>query len=385
MGPLAGVRVVDLTHVLNGPFSTMLLAHLGAEVIKIEQREGDRFRKSWMPIGADHDAYESLVVNANKKCITLNLKDERGKQLLRELVKRSDVVVENFSLGVLDRLGLGYEALREINPRLIYASSTGYGEDGPYRDMRANATIVMAMTGWTDAAWTNAGVAGGKVQGIGDEAAGVSLALGICAALFARERTGQGQKIQVSMQEALLGFMVANFHTLFERQPVASTPKRCADGYVTFHLPHIPDKLWARFAAGMGHPELIDDPRFATQAARRAHFDELEEIVAEWVRTTTRDELWKVFREVQISGAPIRSLAEVLEDEHLRARDAFVPVEHPQAGTLTMLAPWIRFSETPAELHHAGPAIGEHNRAVYGELLGLDETELAELTGAGVI
>lgn len=385
MGPLEGVRVVDLSHVLNGPFSTMLLAHLGAEVIKIEPRSGDRFRHSWMPVDADHDGYEFLVVNANKKCVTLDLKHERGKALLTGLIQKSDVVVENFSLGVMDRLGFGYDALKAINPRIIYASSTGYGDTGPYKHMRANATIVMAMAGWSDAAWKNAGVEGGKVQGIGDEAAGVSLALGVCAALFSRERTGRGQKIQVSMQEAQLGFMVANFHTLFENQPVASTPKRCADGYVTFHLPHIPDKLWARFAQGMGHPELIDDPRFATQAARRANFHALEDVVAEWVRTTTRADLWKVFRDVQISGGPIRPLADVLEDEHLREREAFVKVDHAQAGELTMLAPWIRFSETPAELHHAGAAVGEHNREVYGGLLGLSDAELAALEREGVV
>jgi len=385
MGPLAGVRVVDLTHVLNGPFSTMLLAHMGAEVIKIEPKSGDRFRYAWMPVDADHAGYEFLVVNANKKGITLNLKDERGKALFRELATRADVVVENFSVGVMERLGLGYDALRELNPRLIYASSTGYGEDGPYRHMRANASIITGMTGWTEHGWHEAGAAGGRVPGIGDEAAGVSMALGICAALFARERTGIGQKIHVAMAEAHLGFMVSRFHTHFEGREVGSLPKRCADGYVTFHLPHIPDKLWAQFVSAMGHPEAIDDPRFVTQRDRQQNFKAMEEEVGVWVRAMTRAELWKVFQACRISGAPIRSLAEVFEDEHFRERGTFVQVEDAAAGDLTMLAPWIHFSATPAEIERAGPAIGEHNHDVYGGLLGHAAAELEELEGAGVI
>ena len=385
MGPLAGVRVIDLTHVLNGPFATMLLAHMGAEVIKIEPRSGDRFRYAWMPVDADHSGYEFLVVNANKKGVTLNLKDERGKALFRSLVERADVVVENFSVGVMDRLGLGYEALRKIKPDLIYASSTGYGESGPYRNMRANASIVTGMTGWSDNAWKEAGAEGGRVPAIGDEAAGMSMALGICAALFARERTGEGQKIHVAMMEAHLGFMVSAFHTLFEGRQVGSMPKRCADGYVTFHLPHIPDKLWGQFVTAMGHPEMIEDPRFATHRARQENFQAMEATVGEWVRAKTRAELWTVFRAVGISGAPIRPLADVFEDEHFRERETFVKVVDPQAGELTMLAPWIHFSETPAHLERTGPAIGQHNRDVYGGLLGLDAAELDELEQTGVI
>lgn len=385
MGPLAGVRVIDLTHVLNGPFSTMLLAHMGAEVIKIEPRAGDKFRYAWMPVDADHAGYEFSVVNANKKGITLNLKEERGKELFRDLVKQADVVVENFSLGVMDRLGLGYDALKAINPRLIYAASTGYGDHGPYKHMRANASIITGMTGWSDHAWQEAGVEGGRVPAIGDEAAGVSMALGICAALFARERSGEGQKIHVAMVEAHLGFMVSRFHTHFEGREVGSRPKQCADGYVTFHLPHIPDKLWGRFVTGMGHPEMIDDPRFATQRARQQNFLEMERVVGEWVRAKTRTELWKVFLDVGISGGPIRPLSDVFEDEHFRERKSFVKVEDPEAGELTMLAPWIHFGKTPAKLESAGPAIGEHNREVFGGLLGLDGPALDELEKTGVI
>jgi crotonobetainyl-CoA:carnitine CoA-transferase CaiB-like acyl-CoA transferase len=384
-GALDGVRVVDLTHVLNGPFATMLLAHMGAEVLKIEYGEGDRFRHAWMPLDASHDGYEFLVVNTNKKGITLNLKHERGREIFLDLVRRSDVVVENFSVGVMDRLGLGYPVLREVNPGIVYASSKGYGEDGPNAQLRANAQTIMGATGWTDVSWSFSGRKGTMPQGIGDEAAGVSMALGVVAALYARQQTGKGQKIEVSMQEALLGFMVSNFHTLFEGQAVGAPAKKCADGYVAFHLPDMADDLWARFATELGHPEAIDQDRFATVTARREHYAEWDELVSTWVASATRDELARVFRVTGISAAPVVSLAEAVEDEHLRDRRAFVPVEDRRAGTVTMLAPWIRFGATPASITTSAPEIGEHNDEVYGELLGIDDAELERLRAEGVI
>jgi crotonobetainyl-CoA:carnitine CoA-transferase CaiB-like acyl-CoA transferase len=384
-GPLDGVRVLDLTHVLNGPFSTMLLAHMGAEVLKLEYGEGDRFRHAWMPLDATHDGYEFLVVNANKKGFTLNLKLERGKQLFLELVRRSDVVVENFSLGVMERLGLSYDRLREVNARIIYASSKGYGESGPAAQMRANAQTIMATSGWTNATWEFSGARGTVPQGIGDEAAGVSLALGVVAALYARERTGEGQRIEVSMQEAMLGFMVSNFHTLFERQAVGAAAKRCADGYVAFHLPDMSDELWGSFATALGHREALDDPAFASAQARRENYAQWEALVSSWVASKTRDELDAACRLTGISAASVRSLAEVIDDDHLRERGAFVDVEDPLAGTVTMLAPWIRFSETPAAIRRSAPAIGEHNNVVYGDLLGLGDDELEQLRASGVI
>src|SRR5581483_2140325 len=156
-GPLLGVRVLDLTHVLNGPFCTMLLAHMGADVLKLEYGGGDRFRHAWMPIDADHDGYEFLAVNANKRGFTLNLKHERGRALFLELVERSDVVVENFSVGVMDLLGLSYEELRAVNPGIVYAASRGFGDSGPHAVRRANAQTIMASTGWTNATWEFSG------------------------------------------------------------------------------------------------------------------------------------------------------------------------------------------------------------------------------------
>jgi crotonobetainyl-CoA:carnitine CoA-transferase CaiB-like acyl-CoA transferase len=386
-GPLTGTRILDLTHVLNGPFGTMLLAHMGAEVLKVEHGAGDHFRHSWMPDGVTRDGYEFIWVNSNKKSITLNLKHEQGKEIFRRLVAKCDVVVENFTVGVMDRLGLGYEALREINPRIIYACSRGYGESGPYANIRAYAGTIMAMSGWQDVAQTAAGHPGMKVVGIGDEAAGVSTALGVCAALYAREQTGRGQRIEISMQEAMMGFMISQFHTFFEGVKIGSAPKACADGYYAYRAPEAEasDRLWRQLLEAIGGPELAHDAAYATADLRRENYDSLEKIVSEWVRTHTRKEIWQVFGALGLATGPVLSLSDVLDDPHLRERGAFVKMPHPDAGEVTMVAPWIRFSETPAALTSPAPAVGQHNQEVFGDLLGLDAAQIADLAKAGAI
>lgn len=384
-GPLSGVRVLDLTHVLNGPFATMLLAHMGAEVLKVEHGAGDRYRHSWMPPDAGRDGYEFLAVNANKKCITLNMKHPEGRKIFERLLAQSDVLVENFSAGVMDRLGLSYDEIRKINPRVIYASARGFGDSGPYARMRAFAPTVMASAGWVDATWRASGRPGTRVLGIGDEATGISLALGICAALFSRERTGEGTRIEISMQEAMLGFMVSTLHTLFEGQPVGGRYFECADGHVSFHLPDMPDELWGNLTSSLGDPGAATDPRFETTATRRRNFPQVQEKVAELVRDKTRAQLWEIFKEYRLASCPVLSIGEVVEDEHIKARGAFTEVEHPQAGKLKLLRPWIRFSEMPTSIDHAGPAIGEHNAEVYKDLLGLDDEDLRALKEAGAI
>ncbi|GAA3676784.1 CoA transferase [Arthrobacter ginkgonis] len=385
-GPLNGVRILDLSHVLNGPFATMLLAHMGAEVIKVEQEGSpDRFRHAWMPVDADHDGYEFLAVNANKKTVTLNLKSERGREMFIDLVKQSDVVVENFSTGVMDRLGLGYEALREHNPRLIYGSSKGYGETGPHAGFRSYATVAMAASGWANAAWGLSKSPGTQVQGPGDEAAGVSLAVGLLAALYHRSVTGTGQKIEISMQEALMGFMVANFHEHFEGQGPAGAYMEAKDGHVAFHVPDLNDEMFTRFATVLGHPEALEDERMADVRARRANLAYVQRTTAGWMKEFTPKELFSMLTAQSLPIGPVYTIDDVLEDKHLQARDVFVDVEHAEAGDLTLLAPWIRFSETPSRISHAGPAVGEYNYEVYGKLLGLGAEDVDALRAEGVI
>jgi len=385
-GPLEGVRILDLTHLLNGPFCTVLLAHMGAEVLKIEHGAGDSFRRAWIPPDENRDGYEFIRVNTNKKGISLNLKTVRGKEMFCRLVEQSDVVAENFSVGVMDRLGLGCETLRAINPRLIYACSRGYGDSGPYAHVRSNAGTNMAMTGWQYAAQDLAGrPEGAKVLGVGDEAGGVSLALGICAALYQREKTGTGQKIEVSMQEALLGFMVSTFHSLYEGQRVGGPPAQCSDGHYMFRLADVSDDQMVKLCEAIGRPELAADPRYATSEARRRHLAELDEIVSAWVRNQTRQELWEKLYPLGILSAPVLSLAEVVQDRHLAARKAFAHFQHDGVGEVEVMAPWIRFSEAPCEVSSPPPKVGQHHREVYGQLLGLGDEDLEALRSDGVI
>jgi crotonobetainyl-CoA:carnitine CoA-transferase CaiB-like acyl-CoA transferase len=384
-GALQDLRVIDFTHALNGPFCTMLLGHLGAEIIKIEPPSGDRFRRSWMPRGAKKDAYEFLWINVNKKSVVLNLKNERGVELARQLITRADVLVENFQKGTMERFGLDYDSLKTLNPRLIYACSRGYGESGPYAAYGNTAQSNNSMTGWTHTSWGYSGAPGKKALGIGDEAAGVSMCVGILAALHARERTGEGQRIVVSMQEAVLGFMISSMHEYFTGIEVGNLPIQVADGFFTLRVPDISDQVWSKLAHLMDREDVVRDPRFLTAEARRQNQAELEEIIKAWAREKTRQELWDSLRDLDYFGAPVLSTREVLEDPHIKVRQAFIERDHPTAGPTTLLAPWIHLSKTPASIRDDAPSIGQHTHEVLGGLLGLSKVELGDLRAQGVI
>jgi crotonobetainyl-CoA:carnitine CoA-transferase CaiB-like acyl-CoA transferase len=384
-GALDDIRVIDFTHALNGPFCTMMLGHMGAEIIKIEPPAGDGFRRSWMPPGAKVDAYEFLWVSVNKKSVVLNLKTERGVELARELIARADVVVENYHTGQMEKFGLGYEALKAINPRLIYACSRGFGESGPYKDYGSTAHTNNSMTGWTHTGWNYSRAPGTKAIGIGDEAAGVSMVCGILAALHARERTGEGQRIVVSMQEALLGFMISEFHEHFSGIEVGNYPVPVADGYFTLRIPDLSDSGWVKLTRLMERDDLTDDPRFTSAQARRQNRSELQEQIKTWARGKTRQELWDGLRKIDYFGAPVLSMGEVMEDPHIKERQAFIERNHPTAGPTKLLAPWIHMSRTPASIRTDSPALGEHTDAVLSGILGLNAADLADLRTQGVV
>ena len=384
-GALQDLRVIDFTHALAGPFCVMLLGHLGADIIKVEPPNGDEFRRMWMQPGATTDAYESLWINVNKKSIVLNLKTARGVDLARRLIAQADILVENYQKGVMERFGLDYDSIKSLNPRLIYACSRGYGESGPYANYGNTAASNNSIAGWLDNAWKNNGAVGSKTLGIGDEAAGVSIALGILAALHARERTGEGQKVEVSMQEAVLGFMTSSLHEHFTGNRVGNSPMKVADGYFTLRVPDMNDEVWTQAAKVIGGSELLQDPHFATASARRQHRAELERIVKTWASGKTRQEIWDGLRELDYFGAPVLSIGEVIEDRHIKERKAFIQREHPTAGPTTLLAPWIHLSKTPSTIHHDAPAIGQHTDEVLGGLLGLTSVELRDLRAQGVV
>jgi crotonobetainyl-CoA:carnitine CoA-transferase CaiB-like acyl-CoA transferase len=384
-GALHDVRVLDFTHALNGPFCTMLLGHLGAEIIKIEPPGGDNFRRIWMPPGSKIDGYEFLWINVNKKSVVLNLKSEKGIDLARRLIGHCDVLVENFQRGTMERFGLDYESIKSINPRLIYACSRGYGEWGPYADYGNTAATNNSIAGWTHTAWQESGAEGKRALGIGDEAAGISMALGIVAALHARQSTGEGQKIEVSMQEAVLGFMISSLHEYFTGNKVGGQPTQVADGYFTLRIPEISDADWIRLAELIGRKDLAHDARFATATARKSHRGELEKLVTTWVGQKTRREIWEGLRDLGYFGAPVLSIGEVLEDAHIKERRAFIERAHPSAGPTKLLAPWIHLSKTPTAIHDDAPALGQHTDEVLGGLLGLGAAELSDLRAHGVV
>jgi crotonobetainyl-CoA:carnitine CoA-transferase CaiB-like acyl-CoA transferase len=384
-GPLEDIRVIDFTHALNGPFCTMLLGHLGAEIIKIEPPAGDGFRRSWMPPGAKIDAYEFLWINVNKKSVVLNLKTQGGVELARQLIVRADVLVENYHVGQMEKFGLGYDALKAINPRLIYACSRGFGETGPYAHYGSTAQTNNSMTGWTHTGWQYSGAPGTKALGIGDEAAGVSMVCGILAALHARERSGEGQRIVVSMQEALMGFMISEFHEHFVGIEVGNSPIPAADGYFTLRIPDLSDSGWAKLAKLMNREDLMADPRFTDAAARKENRAALQELIKSWARGKTRQELWDGLRPIDYFGAPVLSMGEAMDDPHIKERQAFIERNHPTAGPTTLLAPWIHMSKTPPSIRADAPALGQHTDEVLGTVLGLSQAQLSELREQGIV
>ena len=384
-GALDDTRVIDFTHALNGPFCTMILGHLGAEVIKIEPPAGDGFRRSWMPPDAKVDAYEFLWVSANKKSVVLNLKDQRGAELARQLIAKADVVVENYHTGTMEKFGLGYEDLKKINPRLIYACSRGFGETGPYKDYGSTAHTNNSMTGWTHTGWGYSKAPGTKAIGIGDEAAGVSMVCGILAALHARQRTGEGQRIVVSMQEALLGFMISEFHEHFIGIEIGNKPVPAADGYFTLRIPDLSDSGWAKLSKLMGREDLLEDRRFVSAPARKQNRLALYELIKAWVSTKTRQELWNGLRAIDYFGAPVLSMSEVIDDPHIKERQAFIDRNHPTAGPVKLLAPWIHMSATPPSIRTDSPALGQHTDEVLHGILGLSPNQLNDLRSQGVV
>jgi crotonobetainyl-CoA:carnitine CoA-transferase CaiB-like acyl-CoA transferase len=338
-----------------------------------------------MPPDAKVDGYEFLWINVNKKSVVLNLKTARGVELARQLIGKADVVVENYHAGQMEKFGLGYEDLKKINPRLIYSCSRGFGESGPYKDYGSTAHTNNSMTGWTHTGWGYSGAPGTKAIGIGDEAAGVSMVCGILAALHARERTGEGQRIVVSMQEALLGFMISEFHEHFIGIEIGNKPVPAADGFFTLRIPDMSDSGWAKLVKLMDRADLFEDARFSSAQARKQHRNELQELIKSWARGKTRQELWDGLRPIDYFGAPVLSMGEVIDDPHIKERNAFIERNHPTAGPVKLLAPWIHMSKTPATIRADSPALGQHTDEVLGKVVGLSPGELRELHEQGVV
>jgi len=392
--PLSGITVIDLSHVYNGPYATLLMALAGARVVKVEPKGGEHLRSRGDMGGAD---LPFAMLNSNKQAVTLNLKDERGKTLLRDMVKRADVIIENFAPGVMDRLGLGPAALLEINPRLIYGSSSGYGKDGPYRDYPAMDLVMQAMsgvisvTGHPDQAPVKSGPA------LCDFSAGIHLYAAVVTALYDRERSGRGQVVEVAMQDAIYCSLASNLGMLHARggQVPARTGNRhgglgispynayaASDGWVVINAPG--DGHFRSILNVIGRIDLIDDERYATRGARVSHMLEVDEIVETWTRVTPKQEIADRMLAAGVPCAPVRDLAEVARDENMLARGTLQWVDHPTLGRVTLPHSPLRFEgeeRLPLEPSHP---LGADNRAVYGDWLGRTIDELEQFRRDGV-
>jgi crotonobetainyl-CoA:carnitine CoA-transferase CaiB-like acyl-CoA transferase len=392
--PLAGVRVLDLTRVLAGPFCSMILGDMGAEVIKVEEPGKGDDTRSWPPFLGGEATY-FLSVNRNKQSLTLNLKTSEGRAILQKLARKSDVVLENFRTGTMERLGLGYKTLAKLNPRLVYCAISGFGESGPEAARAGYDLVVQAESGIMDITGFEDGPPVKVGTSIADLVAGMSAAHGVTLALLARHRTKRGQKVEISMQDAMAALLTYQAGIYFgtgskpgrrgNKHPsiVPYEVFRAADAYLTLGVAN--NSLWERCCAALEHPELTTDPDYATEAARVQNRDVLVPRLNEILGTRPADDWLKRFEEVGVPAGRIRTVAEVCESAHLKARGMIVTLPHPKAGALRVLGVPVRLHATPCKAATAPPLLGQHTERVLGKVLGVKRTEVARLRKAGVV
>jgi crotonobetainyl-CoA:carnitine CoA-transferase CaiB-like acyl-CoA transferase len=405
-GALTGVRVLDMTRVIAGPYCGQILGDLGAEVVKIERLdEGDDCRHvgpPWMKDGQGHDTPESTYfqsVNRNKRSVTVDYAQPEGAQLLRDMAAKADVLMENYRPRTLAKYGLGYDDLRNLNPRLIYCSISGFGQSGPYSERSGYDYLVQAMSGVMSVTGPGDGEPGAGPMRVGvpisDICAGFYATIGVLGALNRRHASGVGQHIDVSLFESQMGAMLNTFSAWFNSgtqlgrtgndHPSAAPygVYEVDDGHVliaTFN-----DREFVRLARLLGHPEWAEDPRFAKNGARVANRPLLKQLVGAALRGKTKDQWVKLLNEGTVSCGPINDMASVEQDPHVQARGLVVPLEHPIMGTVKTAASPLRYSESPVTYRRAPPLTGEHTDEVLTEWLGLDKTMIQHLRDAKVI
>jgi len=393
-GPLEGIRVLDMTWALAGPFCTMLLCDLGAEVIKVENPEGGDPSRRNFPFIEGISSY-FLSVNRGKKSITVNLQHPQGKEVILGLAKKSDVMVENFRPGVLDRLGLGYAAVKEVNPKIIYGACSGFGQKGPYAHRPAYDVIVQGMGGTLSIT----GEAGGPPVrvgfSIGDLGGGIFTAMGILSALHERERSGLGQMIDISMLDCQMALLENAFTRFFAtgeiperigtRHPVL-TPFQALptkDGYIVVAVPR--EDWWQKFCHLINRQDLLADDRFKDNPSRTKNHKDLEDILSAVTRTRTTVEWVAAMEKIDVACGPVNTVDQVAQDPHTIAREMIARVQHPQAGMLRVVNSPIKLSRTPVKLERASPQVGEHTNEILKTLLGLTEEEVAGLRSGKAI
>ena len=395
MRPLEGLRVVDLTRVLSGPYCTMQLGDMGAEVIKVEQPgKGDDTRAFAPPYQGDEAAY-FLSVNRNKKSIALDMKSEAGKEVLWRLIGKSDILVENFRPGAMDRLGFGYAAVRKHRPAMVYASISGFGNSGPQKDRPGYDVIVQGEAGIMDITGPRDGAPYKVGAAIGDLVSGLYAAQGILAALLTARATGQGQHVSISMYEAVASLLTFNASIYFA---TGESPRRrgnehptivpyetfeAADGWINLGVAN--DDLWQRFCKAAEAPDLAADPRYAKAADRVRNREELVPLVRALVKRRTRDEWLARLDKAGVPSGAIRAVGEVCDGDLLKARGMIAEMQHASAGLVKAVKNAVHLSGTPLDAYQAPPQLGEHTRAVLTGLLGYTAAEFDGLARDGVV
>jgi formyl-CoA transferase len=398
---LEGMRVIDFTHDQAGPSCTQMLAWLGADVIKIERPpHGDRARRLWNADNPNLDSFFFLLLNSNKRSTVINLRSEEGKEIARRLIKNADIVAENLGPGVMDRLGLGYEAVKALNPRVIYASVKGFGSYGPYSGFKCFEPVAQATSG----AMSVTGEAGGPplVNGanIGDSGTGMHLTIAILAALVQRHSTGHGQLVEVAMQEAVLNLTRVKYtQTLANGTPLERTGNRSATGgwsdlvrssgggpddYVYITIPPDNPEMFEAMTDVMGRPDLRTDERFATPPARAKNGAALTMEIERWTGGREKREVMKAFAGRGIVCGAVLNTAEVLADPHLRERETIFDLEHPTRGRFSVIGCPVRLSDSPVAARRA-PLKGEHTEDVLQNLAGYTREEIQQLREKQVI
>jgi formyl-CoA transferase len=397
---LSGVRVVDFTQFEAGPSCTLLLAWMGADVIKVEEpARGDQGRR----LGDEelgHDSWYFLLLNANKRSITLNLKSPEGLAIGKDLLRQADIMVENFAPGTIEDLGLGYEVVKEINPRLIYASIKGFGASGPYSEYKSFDMIAQAMGG----SYSITGLPDGPPlkpgTNAGDTGTGLHTAIGILSAYIQRLKTGQGQRVELSMQEAVINLMRPSFrgHYMTD-QPVPrvgyggggralSGLFPCHPGgpndYVFIHGTGASETVWNALLTVMGRGDLLGDARYRTSRDRSQRRDEVNAVIAAYCLTRTKHQVMAEVAPLGIPCGAVQDTMEVMHDPHLVSRGMITPVEHPVAGAFAMPGCPIRLEQSPVQVQ-AAPLLGQHNTEVYGELLGYTPEQVQALKAQKII
>ena len=389
MRPLTGLRVVDLTRVLSGPYCTMQLGDLGAEVVKVEQPiKGDDTRAFAPPFQGDEAAY-FLSVNRNKKSITLDMKTPSAKEVLWQLIEKSDILVENFRPGAMDRLGFGYAAVKKRRPGIIYASISGFGDSGPQKDRPGYDVIVQGEAGVMDITGPRDGAPHKVGAAIGDLVSGLYAVQGILAALHTRNGSGEGQHVRISMYEAVASLLTFNASIYFA---TGDSPRRrgnehptivpyetfeASDGWINLGVAN--DDLWQRFCKGAERPDLAGDARFAKASDRVRNREVLVPLVRSIVKERTRDDWLTRMDKAGVPSGAIRTVGEVCDSHLLEARDMIAQMPHASAGTVKAIKSPVHMTGTPLDGYAAPPKLGQHTREVLTSLLGYSAKEIDQL------